>query len=84
MVVDSLFLCVCEDRNINGDEGRWKSSGLAELGGDSQKRNNEGAELQNLQNKYWTVSCLRGLYIGDVCYYNVYVLLITGQLIPEL
>lgn len=53
MVVDSLFLCVCEDRNINGDEGRWKSSGLSELGGDSQKRrNNEGAELQNLQNKY--------------------------------
>lgn len=52
MVVDSLFLCVCEDRNMNGDEGRWKNSRLSELGGDSQKRNIEGAELQNLQNKY--------------------------------
>ncbi|XP_026328516.1 CTL-like protein 1 isoform X2 [Hyposmocoma kahamanoa] len=51
MVVDSLFLCVCEDRNMNGDEGRWKNSRLSELGGDSQKRNIEGAELQNLQNK---------------------------------
>lgn len=52
MVVDSLFLCVCEDRNLNGDEGRWKNSRLSELGGDSQKRSIEGAELQNLQNKY--------------------------------
>lgn len=29
--MDTLFLCVCEDRIINGDRGRWKDSALAEL-----------------------------------------------------
>lgn len=62
MVVDTLFICVCEDRNINGGEGRWKDSRLAELGGgggygEERKRNaelEEGTEIQNLQtDKYW-------------------------------
>ncbi|CAB3252104.1 unnamed protein product [Arctia plantaginis] len=55
MVVDSLFLCVCEDRNMNGDDGRWKKSRLAELGGHNAKNgrdNEDGAELQDLQDKY--------------------------------
>jgi solute carrier family 44 (choline transporter-like protein), member 1 len=50
MVVDSLFLCVCEDRNMNGTDGKWKNSRLAELGG--HKRDNEEPESQELQEKY--------------------------------
>lgn len=34
MVVDTLFLCVCEDRTINGPNGRWKESNLAMLLGE--------------------------------------------------
>lgn len=54
MVVDSLFLCVCEDKNMNGDDGRWKSSRLSELGGHKieKRETDEGAEMQNLQTKY--------------------------------
>ncbi|XP_045534187.1 choline transporter-like 1 isoform X2 [Papilio machaon] len=53
MVVDSLFLCVCEDRNMNNAEGRWKSSRLAELGGHRIDKGveQEGAELQGLHEK---------------------------------
>lgn len=59
MVVDALFICVCEDRNMNGGGGRWKDSRLAELGGgaEASKRaadTQDGAEMQNLQtDKYW-------------------------------
>ncbi|XP_061710544.1 choline transporter-like 1 isoform X1 [Cydia pomonella] len=53
MVVDTLFLCVCEDRNMNAGEGRWKSSRLAALGGhppgDLDTTDNE---LRNLDSKY--------------------------------
>lgn len=35
MVVDTLFLCVCEDRTINGNSGRWKESNLARLLGET-------------------------------------------------
>lgn len=34
IVVDTLFLCVCEDRTINGPNGRWKESNLAMLLGE--------------------------------------------------
>lgn len=34
MVVDTLFLCVCEDRIINGPNGRWRESNLAHLVGE--------------------------------------------------
>lgn len=34
IVVDTLFLCVCEDRTINGPNGRWKESNLAQLLGE--------------------------------------------------
>lgn len=53
MVVDSLFLCVCEDRNMNGSDGKWKHSRLAELGGHKGDKQDEpdGAELQDLQDK---------------------------------
>lgn len=54
MVVDSLFLCVCEDRNMNGNDGRWKNSRLAELGGHKGDKYDEqdGAELQDVPDKY--------------------------------
>ncbi|XP_013178112.1 PREDICTED: CTL-like protein 1 isoform X1 [Papilio xuthus] len=54
MVVDSLFLCVCEDRNMDNANGRWKSSRLAELGGHrpDKEEEQEGAELQGLHEKY--------------------------------
>ncbi|GBP15161.1 CTL-like protein 1 [Eumeta japonica] len=51
MVVDALFICVCEDRNMNAD-GQWKNSRLAELGmGNTanKQESQEGAEMQNLQ-----------------------------------
>lgn len=53
MVVDSLFLCVCEDRNMNGNDGRWKNTRLAELGGHRQAKGDEqdGAELQDMPEK---------------------------------
>lgn len=47
MVVDSLFLCVCEDRNSNND-GRWQSSRLAELGL-NKTDTTDGAEMQDLK-----------------------------------
>lgn len=34
VVVDTLFLCVCEDKTINGNNGRWKQSNLAKLVGE--------------------------------------------------
>lgn len=34
IVVDTLFLCVYEDRHINGPTGRWKESNLANLLGE--------------------------------------------------
>ncbi|KOB66589.1 Choline transporter-like protein 1 [Operophtera brumata] len=54
MVVDSLFLCVCEDRNMNGVEGKWKHSRLAELGGHAREPEpgGAGAELRELDDKY--------------------------------
>ncbi|KAG8277107.1 hypothetical protein J6590_050017 [Homalodisca vitripennis] len=37
VVIDTLFLCVCEDQNIHGDEGKWRQSAIANL---SAARNN--------------------------------------------
>lgn len=34
IVVDTLFLCICEDRTINGNNGRWRESKLAHLLGE--------------------------------------------------
>jgi solute carrier family 44 protein 1 (choline transporter-like protein) len=36
IVVDTLFLCVYEDRHINGPNGRWKDSNLANLLGEEK------------------------------------------------
>uniref|UniRef100_A0A1B6DF63 Choline transporter-like protein n=1 Tax=Clastoptera arizonana TaxID=38151 RepID=A0A1B6DF63_9HEMI len=31
IVIDTLFLCMCEDKNINGETGQWKQNALANL-----------------------------------------------------
>lgn len=48
MVVDTLFLCVCEDKNINGLSGRWKESNLAHLLGEEPARMN-GHEVDQVE-----------------------------------
>ena len=42
IVVDTLFLCVYEDRTINGPSGRWKESNLANLLGEEPVEAVEG------------------------------------------
>lgn len=42
IVVDTLFLCVYEDRHINGPSGRWKESNLANLLGEERVEAVEG------------------------------------------
>ncbi|XP_058461950.1 choline transporter-like 1 [Malaya genurostris] len=46
MVVDTLFLCVCEDRTINGNSGRWKESNLARLLGEAPETDAVEAPMQ--------------------------------------
>lgn len=42
IVVDTLFLCVYEDRHINGPTGRWRESNLANLLGEEPVEAVEG------------------------------------------
>lgn len=42
IVVDTLFLCVYEDRHINGPTGRWRESNLANLLGEERVEAIEG------------------------------------------
>lgn len=44
-VIDTLFLCVCEDKNLNGENGKWRESGLAQLG---QSTNTNGQQSHEL------------------------------------
>lgn len=46
MVVDTLFICVCEDRKLNGAEGRWNESGLASFG-DPPPRKDKAAKAES-------------------------------------
>lgn len=46
MVVDTLFLCVCEDRAINGPNGRYKESKLAHLLGEEQNEQIDGQAVE--------------------------------------
>lgn len=47
MVVDTLFLCVCEDRAINGPTGRYRESKLAHLLGEEPVEQMEQIDGQN-------------------------------------
>ncbi|XP_029154724.1 CTL-like protein 1 isoform X2 [Nylanderia fulva] len=40
-VIDTLFLCICEDKNLNGDNGKWRQSALAQLGSFSSNTNGQ-------------------------------------------
>lgn len=44
MVVDTLFLCVCEDRTINGPNGRYRESKLAYLLGEEPVEQIDGEQ----------------------------------------
>lgn len=44
MVVDTLFLCVCEDRIINGTNGRYRESKLAHLLGEEPVEQIDGQQ----------------------------------------
>uniref|UniRef100_A0ABD2X367 Choline transporter-like protein n=1 Tax=Trichogramma kaykai TaxID=54128 RepID=A0ABD2X367_9HYME len=44
-IIDTLFLCVCEDKNLNGDNGKWRSSGLAQLASDHPTNGQQSHEL---------------------------------------
>ncbi|XP_053955817.1 choline transporter-like 1 [Anastrepha ludens] len=46
MVVDTLFLCVCEDKTINGRGGRWAQSNLAKLVGEEPLQPGEEPPIQ--------------------------------------
>lgn len=46
MVVDTLFLCVCEDRAINGPTGRYRESKLAHLLGEEPIEQLDGQMLE--------------------------------------
>lgn len=46
MVVDTLFLCVCEDRAINGPNGRYKESKLAHLLGEEPAEQIDGQVVE--------------------------------------
>ncbi|KAH8240240.1 hypothetical protein KR032_012388 [Drosophila birchii] len=46
MVVDTLFLCVCEDKTINGRAGRWAQSNLAKLVGEEPLQPGEEPPIQ--------------------------------------
>ncbi|KAL7732019.1 hypothetical protein ACLKA6_015782 [Drosophila palustris] len=46
MVVDTLFLCVCEDKAINGRAGRWAQSNLAKLVGEEPLQPGEEPPIQ--------------------------------------
>lgn len=45
MVVDTLFLCVCEDRTINGPNGRYRESKLAHLIGEEPIEQIDGQQV---------------------------------------
>ncbi|KAJ8688373.1 hypothetical protein QAD02_024168 [Eretmocerus hayati] len=44
-VIDTIFLCVCEDKNLNGDNGRWRQSALAQLASDTNTNGQQSHEL---------------------------------------
>ncbi|XP_011501769.1 PREDICTED: CTL-like protein 1 [Ceratosolen solmsi marchali] len=44
-VLDTLFLCVCEDKNLNGDNGKWRQSALAQLLSNSNANGQQSHEL---------------------------------------
>ncbi|XP_077285195.1 choline transporter-like 1 [Arctopsyche grandis] len=48
MVVDTLFICVCEDKNINGADGRWNQTALASFADEPPPRKSKSAQSEAL------------------------------------
>ncbi|XP_076162811.1 choline transporter-like protein 1 isoform X2 [Ptiloglossa arizonensis] len=44
-VIDTLFLCICEDKNLNGENGTWRQSALAQIGSNSNANGQQSHEL---------------------------------------
>lgn len=44
-VIDTLFLCICEDKNLNGDNGKWRQSPLAQIGSHTSTNGQQSHEL---------------------------------------
>lgn len=44
-MVDTLFLCICEDRNIHGENGKWQQFPLGYVGSDTQVNGQQSHEL---------------------------------------
>ncbi|XP_012265201.2 choline transporter-like 1 isoform X1 [Athalia rosae] len=40
-VIDTLFLCICEDKNLNGENGKWRQSALANIGRPNSNSNGQ-------------------------------------------
>lgn len=47
-IIDTLFLCVCEDKNLNGENGKWRQFGLAQIGNNDTSTN--GHEMTPMVN----------------------------------
>lgn len=44
VVIDTLFLCMCEDHSMNGDAGNWKKSTVVELQQQAMAQQNGGQD----------------------------------------
>ncbi|XP_074110569.1 choline transporter-like protein 1 isoform X2 [Cotesia typhae] len=41
MIIDTLFLCICEDKNLNGENGKWRQSNLIRIGCNNMSSNGQ-------------------------------------------
>ncbi|XP_003700774.2 choline transporter-like protein 1 [Megachile rotundata] len=44
-VIDTLFLCICEDKQLNGENGKWRQSALAQIGSSNNVNGQQAHEL---------------------------------------
>lgn len=44
-MIDTLFLCICEDKNLNGENGKWRQSALAQIGSNTTVNGQQAHEL---------------------------------------
>ncbi|XP_066582960.1 choline transporter-like 1 [Prorops nasuta] len=44
-VIDTLFLCICEDKNLNGENGKWRESALAQIDSNTNSNGQQSHEL---------------------------------------
>ncbi|KAI4501139.1 hypothetical protein M0802_003942 [Mischocyttarus mexicanus] len=44
-VIDTLFLCICEDKNLGGENEKWRQSPLAQIGSDVNTNGQQSHEL---------------------------------------